>query len=183
MTSPSNTLTSEVSTPRSLPSAWRQRLVRFVTAVFVSLALALGAMAFTAAPATAASKSVATRAEYKKIHGGQSLSKVRKIIDSSGDRLRPGVYKWRSTGGRIVVVYFNNGVVVGKDRLVVASLKEYKKIKKGQKYAKVKKNIGGLSQFSYQDGDVRYRVWASPDLSKTIVIKFAHGKVIGKQRL
>ena len=181
MTSPSQ-LASEVGAPHRVQDAWRRRAMRLVSAVLVSLALAVGTMAFTAAPASAASKTVATRAEYKKIHTGQSLSQVRKIIDSSGDRLQPGVYKWRSTGGRMVVVYFNKGEVVNKERLVVASLKEYKKIKKGQKYTKVKKNIGGLSQFSYQVDDVRYRVWVSPDLSKTIVVRFAHGKVIGKSR-
>ena len=182
MSSLSNTPTSDVSTPRPLTSEWPRRIVRFVTAVLVSLALALGSVAVTAAPASAARKSVATHAEYKRIHDGQSLGHVRKIIGVSGEQLQSGVYRWKSTHGRIVVVFFDGGQVVGKERLVVASLKEYKKIKKGQKYTRVKKIIGGLSQVSYQADDVRYRLWLSPDLRKTIVIRFAHGKVIGKER-
>ena len=157
--------------------------MRSATAALISFALAFGMAAFTVEPASAARRSVATKAEFNRIQNGQTLNQVRKIIGSSGDMVDPYTYRWNSTGGRIVGVYFVEGRVADKERMVVASLSEYKKIKKGQGYSRVKNIIGGRSQFSYQDDDVRYRVWLSPDLSKIIVITFAHGKVIGKERI
>lgn len=159
-----------------------RKTARFLTAVLVALALALGTVGFTATPASAARKSLATNAEFKKIREGQTLSQVRSIIDSAGEQIEPGVYRWKATRGRIVVVYFEDGQTVYKQRLVVASLREYKKIKRGQKYSRVKKIIGGLSQYSVQDNDTRYRIWLSPDLRRTITVTFRGGKVVDKDR-
>jgi hypothetical protein len=107
---------------------------------------------------------------------------VRAIIDSSGESIAPDLYRWKSTRGRYVFVFFDDGKVIGKQRSVVASLSEYKKIKRGNSYNRVKKIIGGPSQYSFQDNEVRYRVWFSPDLRNIITIAFDHGKVIGKER-
>jgi hypothetical protein len=159
-----------------------RRVPRLVTAVLVALALAFGTLGLVATPAQAASKSRATNAEFNKIKNGQTLSQVRGIIDSSGERLAPDLYRWKSTKGRYVFVYFEDGKVVGKQRSVVASLSEYKKIKRGNSYNRVKKIIGGPSQYSFQDNEVRYRVWLSPDLRNIITVAFDHGKVIGKER-
>lgn len=160
-----------------------RRIARVVTAVLVSLALALGTIGLTAAPASAARKSVATNAEFKKIRGGQTLSQVRSIIDSQGENLGNGLYRWKSTQGRYVFVNFEGGEVVYKQRLVTASLREYKKIDRRDSYNRVKKIIGGPSLFSFQDNDVRYRVWPSPDLRNTIIIAFDGGRVIDQDRV
>ena len=160
-----------------------RRVSRVLTAILVSLALALGTLALTAEPAGAARKSLATNAEYKQIRDGQSLSRVRSIVDSRGENLGNGLYRWKSTQRRYVFVYFADGEVFSKQRVVTASLSEYKKIKKRNSYHRVKKIIGGPSLFSFQDNDVRYRVWPSPDLRKTIILAFNHGKVTEKERV
>ncbi len=159
-----------------------RRVARILTAVLVSLALALGTIAFSAGPASAARKSLATNAEYKKIKDGQSLAQVRSIIDSRGENLGNDLYRWKSTQRRYVFVYFGAGEVIGKQRLVTASLGEYKKIKKRNSYDRIKKIIGGPSLFSFQDNDVRYRIWPSPDLRNTVILAFKHGKVSDKDR-
>lgn len=160
----------------------RRRVSRVITAVLISLALAFGTLGFTAAPADAARKSVATNAEFKKIKSGQTLSQVRAIVDSQGTNLGGGLYRWKSTNRRHVFVEFDGGEVVFKQRLVTASLSEYKKIDRRDSYDRVKKIIGGPSLFSFQDNDVRYRIWPSPDLRDTVILKFDKGRVIGKER-
>ena len=161
----------------------RRRAPRIITSIVLAVALALGTLGFVAAPANAASKSVATNAEFKKIKGGQTLSQVRAIIDSRGDQLGTGVYRWKSTQRRHVFVFFDeNGRVEMKLRLSTVTSHEYSKIKKKNSYDRVKRIIGGPSLFSFQDNDVRYRLWPSNDLQETIIIAFKHGKVISKSR-
>lgn len=162
-----------------------RRWVRLITAALVSLALALGTIGLTAPSANAASKSLATQAEYRQIREGQTLQRVRDIIDSRGEAVGGNTYVFKSTQGKVVAVFFFNGRVADKARLVVASLREYRKIDRGDRYSRVKKIIGGRSQFSVQDqdGELRYRVWFSPDLRNTITVVFNdNGRVVGKDR-
>ena len=159
-----------------------RRAVRRTASVLVSLSLSVGVLGLAAAPASAASKSLATRGEYNQIREGQSLSQVRNIIDSRGKSVGDGTYVWKSTAGKVVAVTFVGGEVADKQRLVVASLSEYNRIDIGDSYDRVKKIIGGPSQFSAQDDDVRLRLWYSPDLQRSIIITFDNGKVVDKQR-
>ena len=158
-----------------------RRIPRLLASIVVAVALALGALGFVAAPAGAASKSAATNAEYKKIKNGQTLAQVRAVVGGQGEQLDSDLYRWKSTQGRYVFVFFDDGRVEAKQRLVVASLSEYHKIKNRNCYDRVEKIIGGPSLYSFQDNDVRYRIWPSPDLRSTIIIAFEHGKVIDKQ--
>ena len=165
------------------PRPRTRRIPRLLTSIMVAVALGLGTLGFVAAPAGAASKSAATNAEYKKIKTGQTLAQVRTVVGGQGEQLDSELYRWKSTQGRYVFVYFDNGRVATKQRLVVASLGEYTKIKNKNSYDRVKKIIGGPSLYSFQDNDVRYRIWPSPDLRSTIIIAFKHGKVIDKERI
>jgi len=161
------------------------RWVRLITAVLASLALALGSLGLAAPSANAASRALATQAEYRHIREGQTLQRVRDIIDSRGEAVGGDTYVWKSTQGKVVAVFFINGRVADKARLVVASLSEYRRIDRGDRYSRVKKIIGGRSQYSLQDddGEVRTRYWFSPNLRNLITITFKdNGRVISKER-
>jgi len=161
----------------------RRRPLRLLTAAVASLGLAVGTLGLTAPPANAASKSLATQSEYRMIREGQTLERVRDIIDSRGEAVGGGAYVWKSTQGKVVAVFFVDGRVADKERLVVASLSEYRKIDRGDRYSRVKNIIGGRSQLSVQDDEVRYRVWFSPDLRNVITVTFNdNGRVIDKDR-
>jgi len=160
-----------------------RRPVRLTTAALASVSLAVGTLGLTAPSAHAASKSLATQREYRQIREGQTLQRVRDIIDSRGEAVGDGAYVWKSTQGKVVAVFFIDGRVAEKGRLVVASLSEYRKIDRGDRYSRVKKIIGGRSQVSLQEDDVRYRLWLSPDLRNVITVTFNdNGRVIDKER-
>ena len=159
--------------------------------------MSAGAAAIASLPAEAASRPVATKAEYDKIKKGQSYPEVTKIIGGKGQRIGgckigeycdgPGGgiakvqydnYDWRSTGGASVGVTFVNGKVSTKERYGQSTVttSEYKHIRKGMSYAKVKSIAGGPADF--RDGTRCY--WSYDDNKRWVVIKFKSGKVSTK---
>lgn len=155
-----------------------------VVGVAATLALTIGGSVASAPAAEAAPKSVATVKEYKKIKKGQSLAKVQRIIGSKGHRSERSSdanvpWIWRGTQGKDVYVSVFNGTVTGKwripDKTVTKS--EYKKIKKGQSYKKVKSIIREKGKLSWQQGNEKRYYWSSEGCDRFVNVLFVRGKV------
>ena len=154
-------------------------LLRVATAILVTLGL-VGSSALLAPTAEAAPKSTATSGEFKRIKKGQSLSKVRKIIDGNGERVSTGngvIYVWKSTAGKRVFVEFEKGKVVDKTRTATVSKSELAKIKNGQSYARVKKIIGGPATFKDRIDWLPLYGWLTDDGRYLYAFGFADGKL------
>ena len=154
-------------------------LLRVATAILVTLGL-VGSSALLAPTAEAAPKSTATSGEFKRNKKGQSLSKVRKIIDGNGERVSAGngvIYVWKSTAGKRVFVEFEKGKVVDKTRTATVSKSELAKIKNGQSYARVKKIIGGPPMIKDKIDWPPLYGWLADDGSNLYAFGFADGKL------
>jgi len=166
------------------------RLLSIPAALLLGLALALGLTVSTPEPAAAASRAVATKAEYAKIKKGQSYAEVVKTIGGKGKRVggcligeycdgtdggiakvRYDHYDWKSIGGATVSVSFVNAKVSEKSRWgeEVITKPEYTRIRKGMTYKQVKKIAGGQP---YERSGRTYR-WDYERNDRAVRIKFS----------
>jgi len=188
---------SRMTSPQSASSRFGRKTAALAATIALAVGVSAGAAAIASLPAEAASRPVSTKAEYDKIKKGQSDPEVTEIIGGKGQRIGgckigeycdgPGGgiakvqydnYDWRSTGGASVGVTFVNGKVSTKERYGQSTVttSEYKHIRKGMSYAKVKSIAGGPADF--RDGTRRY--WSYDDNKRWVVIKFKSGKVSTK---
>lgn len=160
-----------------------------LVAVATAVTLAVGGLFVSAPTANAAPKSTATVKEYKKIKSGHGLSKVRSIIGSAGRQVTSGesrgsyAFVWRGTGGNDVYVRFAAGKVTEKLRIadMTVSRAEYKKIKKGQSYGKVKGVVREKGQIFWgYDRETAY-YWCAADPRYYVVAYFDRNKLQAKE--
>lgn len=170
-----------------------RRGLRVLSLAAAAFGLTAGLLGSTALPADAAGAGTATSKEFRKIKGGQSLAKVRKVVSGSGAHVtgitEARIQVWRSTGGKNAYVLFEDGRVADKVRLddQTVSKAEYRKLKKGRSYRSTSKTIreSGSLLFDYREGGKHYRdyLWVDDTFTTYVWVEFVNGKLAWKAQI